>query len=219
SSTPLLVDDTVCSHLNVDTLSLADAVSTSLTKWVSGVGDVLAGGVRLNRSSAFADELRCALDEEVPGGSRIYPRDGETLIRNSADFRERVVECNRNGLEIAEFLHDRAEIAEVWYPALVDRLAYDALRRADGGYGGLVSFTLKNQDKTPEVYRAMRFSKGPSLGTDYSLLCPYTLLAHYSEIPWAGSCGVSAKLLRLSVGREPVGDLLARLDEALRVVG
>ena len=218
SSTPLLVDDTVCSHLNVDTLSHADAVSTSLTKWVSGVGDVLAGSVRLNRSSAFADELRCALDEEVPGGSRIYPRDGETLIRNSADFRERVSECNRNGLEIAEFLHDRAEIAEVWYPALVDRVAYDALRRADGGYGGLISFTLNNPDKTPELYGAMRFSKGPSLGTDYSLLCPYTLLAHYSEIPWAGSCGVSAKLLRLSVGREPVGDLLARLDEALRVV-
>jgi cystathionine gamma-synthase len=120
---------------------------------------------------------------------------------------------------MAEFLDSRHEIAKVWHPSLVDREVYDALRRSEGGYGGLVSFMLRDSNRTPEFYKAMRFSKGPSLGTDYSLLCPYTLLAHYSEIPWAESCGVGAELLRLSVGREPVDDLLARLDEALYAVG
>jgi len=219
SSTPLLVDDTVCSHLNIDAISHADAVSTSLTKWVSGVGDVLAGSIRLNSSSPFAGELRAFLEEEVPHGMRIYPRDGEALVRTSADFPGRVAECNTRGLAMAEFLDSRHEIAKVWHPSLVDREVYDALRRSEGGYGGLVSFMLRDSNRTPEFYKAMRFSKGPSLGTDYSLLCPYTLLAHYSEIPWAESCGVGAELLRLSVGREPVDDLLARLDEALYAVG
>ena len=81
-----------------------------------------------------------------------------------------------------------------------------------------MSFTLKVPERTPELYKGMRFSKGPSLGTDYSLLCPYTLLAHYTEIPWANECGVDTELLRLSVGREPVEDLLTRLDEALAMI-
>jgi cystathionine gamma-synthase len=63
----------------------------------------------------------------------------------------------------------------------------------------------------------MRFSKGPSLGTEYSLLCPYTLLAHYPELEWAQECGVPIELLRLSVGREPVDELQARLGEALKL--
>ena len=79
AGTPLLVDDTVCSHLNIDALPLADAVSTSLTKWVSGIGDVMAGSVKLNRNSSFSSELRGALLAQTPGGSRLYQRDAEVL--------------------------------------------------------------------------------------------------------------------------------------------
>jgi cystathionine gamma-synthase len=56
-------------------------------------------------------------------------------------------------------------------------------------------------------YDAARVNKGPSLGTDFSLLCPFTLLAHYQELAWAESCGVSPWLLRLSVGLEEVETL------------
>ena len=43
------------------------------------------------------------------------------------------------------------------------------------------------------VHDALRVNKGPSLGTDFSLLCPYTLLAHYHELPWAALFGVNAR--------------------------
>ena len=211
---PLLVDDTVCSHLNIDTLAYADAASTSLTKWVSGVGDVLAGSIRLRKDSQFADEFREALEREVPGGSRLYHRDGDALVRNASDFQARVTECNRNGLQVASFLADQPEVSEVWYPAFTDREAYEAIRRPNGGFGGLISFTLKEADKTAALYEAMQFCKGPSLGTDYTLLCPYTMLAHYREMGWARSCGVSEALLRFSVGREPEEVILARLESA-----
>jgi len=49
---------------------------------------------------------------------------------------------------------------------------------------------------------ALKLYKGPSLGTNFSLLCPYTLLAHYFDLDWAESFGVSRNLLRLSVGLE-----------------
>ena len=78
----------------------------------------------------------------------------------------------------------------------------------------MISFTRKEADKTAALYEAMQFCKGPSLGTDYTLLCPYTMLAHYREMAWARSCGVSEALLRFSVGREPEEVLLARLESA-----
>ena len=46
-------------------------------------------------------------------------------------------------------------------------------------------------------------------------MCPYTLLAHYGELEWAESCGVPRDLIRISVGMEDAGDLIARFEEAL----
>ncbi len=215
SRTPLLVDDTICSHANVEVLPWADAVSTSLTKWVSGIGDVMAGAAKINRDSPLADEFRAALDAEIPEGSLLYGRDAEVLQANARGFEERVAASNAGGEEVAEFLAGHSAIERVWYPKFVDRANYDALRRPGCGYGGLLSFTLKIPARAPAVYEALRFSKGPSLGTEYSLICPYTLLAHYTELKWAEECGVPRELLRLSVGREPVAELRARLEEAL----
>jgi cystathionine gamma-synthase len=69
--------------------------------------------------------------------------------------------------------------------------------------------------ETPAVYDAMEFCKGPSLGTNFTLVCPYTLLAHYDELDWAESCGVDQHLLRVSVGLEPAELILERMGRAL----
>ena len=51
-------------------------------------------------------------------------------------------------------------------------------------------------------YDALQLAKGPSLGTNFTLCCPYTLLAHFTELPWAADYGVSSRLIRVSVGLE-----------------
>jgi cystathionine gamma-synthase len=48
------------------------------------------------------------------------------------------------------------------------------------------------------------------------LACPFTLLAHYTELEWAEACGVSRYLIRLSVGLEDVEESWRRLDKALK---
>lgn len=216
--TLLLVDDTVASHANVDVLSVADAVSTSLTKWLSGVGDVMGGSVRINPQSIHASWLRSVLEADVPGGSRLYDGDAHVLEQNARGFSERVQTSNKNGLAVAEFLQGHPAVEKIWYPTCVDRAEYESVLRPAGGYGGLMSFVLRDRKHTPQVYDAMRFSKGPSLGMEYSLLCPYTLLAHYHELEWARSCGVEAELLRLSVGLEPLDELQSRLQEAFALL-
>lgn len=85
------------------------------------------------------------------------------------------------------------------------------------GYGCLLSVVLREVCDEKVFYDALAFSKGPSLGTDFTLACPYTLLAHYGELPWAATYGVSERLVRFSVGLEDVSVLEASLSSALLV--
>ena len=80
----------------------------------------------------------------------------------------------------------------------------------------MLSFKLKNSDKkTISFYDKLAISKGPNLGTFYSLCCPFVMLAHYNELEWAEKMGASRWLIRLSVGLESPDDLINRLDYAL----
>jgi cystathionine gamma-synthase len=80
----------------------------------------------------------------------------------------------------------------------------------------LITFLPKNAEKnSPVIYDRLPFCKGPSLGTIFTLACPFTLLAHYTELDWAESCGVSRYLIRISVGLEEAEGLWQGLDRAL----
>src|SRR5690606_41676148 len=99
--------------------------------------------------------------------------------------------------------------------ALPERTAYDPPRRPGGGYGILLSFVLKALPAAPAFCDRLQVSKGPSLGTDLTLACPYTLLAHYGELDWTEQCGVSRHLIRVSIGLENPDGLIRRFAEAL----
>jgi len=215
SGIPLIVDDTIATHHNVDVLPYADLVSTSLTKWISGVGDVVAGSLRVNHKSPLADLLLSELSQDSPHHSRLYERDAEVLLENMKGFRRRIRQSNESALKLAEYLEAHTLIDQVWYPKFVSSDNYERVMCKGGGYGGVISFVLKNQKKTKAFYDQLRWNKGPSLGTEFSLASPYTMLAHYHELEWAEGCGVPANLIRLSVGNEPVDKLRESLEEAL----
>jgi cystathionine gamma-synthase len=67
------------------------------------------------------------------------------------------------------------------------------------------------------VFDALQVCKGPSFGTPFTLACPYTLLAHYTELEWAEACGVPPELIRVSCGVEETAGLLARFAKALEL--
>lgn len=212
---PLIIDDTIATSVNVDLMPHADIVTTSLTKAFSGAGDVIAGAVTLNEASPWAAALRASLayyEKAAP----LFGLDAVVLEKNSRDFTSRVQRMSATARAVAEWLHTHPAISRVYYPSLQGRAEYDALRRSpDSGYGMLLSFTLKDESATPGFFDRWRVSKGPSLGANFSLACPFTLLAHYTELEWAASCGVSAHLIRFSAGLEEPDDLIARLQEAL----
>lgn len=216
--TPLVLDDSTCGPFNVDALRFADVVTGSLTKWVSGVGDVMAGSATVREDSPFAAAFVSSLQESAEKIAPLYVGDAEVLLSNIKGYAERMVAVNANGLALADWLARHDAVETVWHPSLTTRENYESILRKGGGYGGLLSFVLKNPKKTAKFYDALKISKGPSFGTRFSLVCPYVLLAHYEELDWAEDCGVPRHLIRVSCGEEATAHLIACFEEALAAV-
>lgn len=211
---PLVIDDTIATVVNVDAFRFADVVTTSLTKSFSGVGDVLAGSVILNRSSrhheAFARFLKASADHALWSGDAI------ALEHNSRDFSERVRAMSATAQGLVEALRRHPRVRRVWYPDREGGAGFAAIRRAEGGAGSLFSFVLNEAETaTPGFYDRLQVTKGPSLGTNFTLACPYTLLAHYEELDWVATCGVDRNLIRVSAGLEPLAALTQRFVDCL----
>ena len=216
SETPLVVDDSSVGPWNVRVLSFADVVTGSLTKWLSGSGDVMGGVAVVSKESPVASELLAGLERESREVVPLYLKDTQVMLANLKTFAKRMEQPNRNGLRIAELLSAHPAVETVWHPSITTREAYDKVRTKDGGYGGLLSFALKSARRAAKVYDSLRVSKGPSFGTVFSLACPYVLLAHYRELEWAEGCGVPSHLIRVSCGEEPTELLEEVFTEALR---
>jgi cystathionine gamma-synthase len=214
---PLVVDDTISGWMNVDLLAAADVVTTSLTKSFSGVGDVTGGAVVLNPRGPFTGELSAGLRSGWE--DLLWSEDAVVLERNSRDFRERARRMNAGAETLAEELARHPRVAAVYYPKFQTPREYRAFQKPDGGYGGLLSIVLHDPAATtPAFFDTLRVSKGPNLGTSYTLACPYTILAHYRELDFAERCGVSRWLVRISAGLEAPDDLIDRFREALSAV-
>jgi cystathionine gamma-synthase len=211
---PVVADDVVATPFNVDLGDHADLIATSLTKFIAGTGDVMGGALICNPKSPFYQELKpiiSAQHEEL-----LWGEDAVVLDAQARSFPERMKRHNQTGLVLAERLRWHPAVERVWYPKWEFNEAYDAVRRPDGGWGALITFLPKQGDtRSPAIYDRLAFCKGPSLGTIFTLACPFTLLAHYTELEWAESCGVSRYLIRISVGLEDVEDLWRRLEQAL----
>jgi cystathionine gamma-synthase len=215
SRTPLVLDDSSTGPLNVDVLPLADVLTSSLTKWVSGAGDVMAGAATVRADSPLAQDFTGALGEDSAECAPLYVADAEVLLSNLKGYAKRNAVINENALALVAFLKDHPAVASVWHPSVTQTANYEAVMRKNGGYGGLLSIVLSSPKKAPKVYDSLKLSKGPSFGTPFTLVCPYTLLAHYHELDWTEDCGVPANLLRISVGLEPVETVIQAFADAL----
>ncbi len=211
---PLVVDDVVASPYNIDLHNCADLIASSLTKFIVGNGEAMGGALICNPASPLYRELKPIaqkLHEEL-----LWPEDAAVIFQESKTFPERMEQHNSSGLWLAEQLRAHPMVEKVWYPKWEFADAYEAVRRSQGGWSALITFLPRNAETTsPKIYNAMKVSKGPSLGTSFTLACPFTLLAHYNELDWVESCGISRFLIRLSIGLENREELWQRIKLAL----
>lgn len=159
-----------------------------------------------------------------------WPQDAVFMERNSRDFIARIHRINTNAEAVCKTLISSPRgafhlkflshlVKRVFYPKYnPSRPNYDAFRTAEGGYGGLLSVVFHDDAHAIIFYDAIETAKGPSLGTNFTLTSPYTILAHYTEMEWAAQFGVVKGLVRISVGLEEGERLVGIFQNALEAI-
>ncbi len=208
---PVIADDTIGSAFNINALPYADLIFSSLTKSFAGRGDILAGALVISPFSTWKNKLR---EEVAAAPAPLADADSIALETASRDVNQRLPQLNAACLKLANRLAKHPAVARLLHPGQCKN--FQALMRPQAGHGCLLSIELKGGlEHAQRVYDALEVCKGPSLGTNFSLVCPYVLLAHYQELDWAESCGVPPHLLRISVGLENPEVLWERFRKAL----
>ena len=93
---------------------------------------------------------------------------------------------------------------------------YDSWRReGTTGYGSLFSLVLKEKANAQVFYDRLNVAKGPGFGTNFTMVCPYTMIAHFNELEWCQQYGVDPSLIRVWVGLEEPDALKLTFEEAL----
>lgn len=211
----LCVDNTFASPALQQPLSLgADIVIHSATKYLGGHSDLIAGLV-VTKEKELGEKIKFI---QNASGAILAPFDSWLVIRGIETLHLRVQQHCRNAQAVAEFLETHPAVDKVYYPGLKTHLNHNIAKKQSKGFGGIVSFTLKNNTEaaaTAFVTSTNYFKLAESLGGVKSLLCHPAQMTHKS-IPAEKrrASGVADSLIRLSVGLEDVQDLIADIEQA-----
>jgi cystathionine gamma-synthase len=205
----LAVDSTAATPVLTQPLALgADLVMHSATKYLNGHGDVIAGTLTTVREDAFWARLASARSN---GGAILGGFEAYLLLRGMRTLFPRVERACRSAQQIAEALLAHPRVSAVLYPGLPGHPGHAvAARQMIGGYGGMLSIRVRGGEAAAvaAAARVEIWKRATSLGGVESLV------EHRASIEGADS-PAPPDLLRLSVGIEDPGDLLADLKAAL----
>lgn len=212
----LCVDNTFASPYLQNPIDLgADIVVHSATKYLGGHSDVVHGAVIVNED-ALAEKLHFIQNScgAVPG-----PHDCWLVLRGIKTLHVRMKQHCENGEIIARFLRNHPKVNKVYWCGFEDHPNHEIARKQMRGYGGMMSFTLKDNSMEAafKVLSSTRlFSLAESLGGVESLIGHPASMTHAS-IPREERIknGLEDSLIRLSVGIEDAEDLKADLEQAI----
>lgn len=210
------VDNTFASPYLQNPLDLgADIVMHSATKYLGGHSDVIHGCLMMNdsdlREKLYFLQKSCGA---VPG-----PQDCFLILRGIKTLHVRMQRHCENGEKIAQFLRSHPKVAKVYWCGFEDHPGYAIAKRQMRGFGGMMSFELKDQSSA-ELKRVVSstklFSLAESLGGIESMINHPATMTHAS-IPREERIknGLSDALIRLSVGIEDADDLIHDLKQVL----
>ncbi len=209
----LVIDATFATPFNLDLKPYADVYVESLTKFACGNADVLMGAIILNENSKIS--LMSA--EFFKHSDMPYIKDIQRLAYEIQNYENRMKIISSNTKKLVEYFKTAPFIDEIFY-CLNPKYAsnYQKLMIDKESYTGIVSVTFKKDFK--EVYDFLNFAKGPSLGTEFTLLMPYTYLAHYDLVTskegnkFLKKIGLPINLLRISVGVENIEEIINEFE-------
>jgi cystathionine gamma-synthase len=210
-----LIDATLATPYNLRPIAAGvDYVLHSVTKYLAGHNDLLAGVVAgSNEKLESVRKLRGIM------GAINSPQNCYLLLRGLKTFELRMQRHNENGQRVAEFLESHPRIEKVYYPGLASHAYHDVARQTMRGFGGLVTFLVKDADwrDTADIVDAVRIPRiAPSLGGVESLIEQPLVMSYYQCTPEERRVyRIPDNMIRMSCGIENTEDLIADLAQAL----
>jgi len=216
----LVVDNTFASPIAQQPLSLgADIIIHSGTKYIGGHSDLVAGLVVTN-TKELSEKIKFI---QNASGGILGPWDCFLTIRGIETLELRYIKQCENAFAVAAFLNNHEAVDDVYFPGLISHKNHEIAKRQQNGlFGGIVSFTLKEdtQDAANAFVTSTDYFKlAESLGGVKSLLCHPPQMTH-AAIPRQKrlQSGIKDSLIRLSCGIEDADDLINDLSQAFKAV-
>jgi cystathionine gamma-synthase/cystathionine beta-lyase len=209
-----IVDNTFLTPVLQRPLDLgADVVVHSATKYLGGHNDLCSGAL-VTKDPLLGERLYFLQNST---GAILPPQDCWLLVRSLKTLSLRMERHCANALQVARWLKEHPKVTAVYYPGLEEHPGHALSRRQAKGFGGMLSFRVESPEAARQVLKKLRLiSFAESLGGVESLMTLPAVQTH-GDIPKAERerLGICEALLRLSVGIEEAGDIIADLEQAL----
>lgn len=208
-----------------------DVVIHSTTKFLSGHNQ-LVGGMAVVRDDptrwyyeTIDGVLTNTLFEDIKFvqnavGAVPSPFDCWLTITGVKTLALRMEKHNENALKVGNFLKNHPKVKKIYYPGLESHINYDVAKKQMTGFGGMLSFELKDEYGYEGGIAVMNSVKiwalAESLGAVESMITHPTSMTHAALPPEVRKeRGIADGLIRLSVGIENADDLISDLSQAL----
>ena len=218
-NTLVIVDNTFATPYMQKPLKLgADIVVHSVTKYINGHGDVIAGLVITNKE--LADQIRFVGLKDMTGAV-LGPQDAYYIIRGMKTFEIRMERHCKNAKKVVEFLNKHPKIKKVYYPGLETHPGYEIAKKQMKDFGAMISFELKGGFEAGKtLLNSLKLcSLAVSLGDTETLIQHPASMTHspYTKEE-REAAGITDGLVRLSVGLENIEDIIADLEQGLEKI-
>ncbi|MGJ9457952.1 cystathionine gamma-synthase family protein [Oceanobacillus sp. CF4.6] len=213
----VIVDNTFATPINQNPLELgADLVLHSATKFLGGHADALGGVV-----CGSKELIEPIFHYREINGATLDPWAAYLLLRGMKTLKLRVIQQEKNAMELAKYLEKKDLVKDVYYPGLKTHVNHDIAKKQMKGFGGMLSFSLKGEMDAvrillPNLTYANRAANLGAVETTYG---PARTTSHIECTPEErAKMGIPEGLVRLSAGIEDTEDLIQDLEQAFAIL-
>ena len=214
----LVVDNTFCSPYLQNPLDLgADVVIHSMTKFINGHADIVAG-IIIAKDKLLYDQLRSMM---INLGGNMDPHQAYMVHRGVKTLSIRIEKAQENAIKVAKYLQNHPLIAWIKYPGLETHPQYNLALKQMKGPGTMISFGLKGgYESAKKLMNNVQLAiLAVSLGGVETLIQHPASMTHAKVSKESKQkAGITDDLIRLSVGIEDVDDILNDLRNALEKI-
>lgn len=215
-NTLVVVDNTFATPFCQKPLELGcDIVVHSVTKYLNGHGDVIAGVVIGKKD--MMDQVRLVGVKDMTGAV-LGPTEAFYIIRGMKTLELRMERHCANAMKVAEFLEKHPKVEKVYYPGLKSHEGHDIAAKQMAAFGGIMAFELKGGFEAGKTLlnNVKMAALAVSLGDAETLIQHPASMTHspYTKEERLAA-GITDGLVRLSVGLENVEDIIADLEYGL----